>query len=987
MKMLNQADGGEVEYESFDSLFLAVLYILSSTVLDPIELIRLEAAVSAYNSTTNNSRIRSLLSEANHTTGAALQRNNDSITAVGGGASSLDKENGMTRAADKGGDAEMTSPTAPKTIPIIFQPNAHLAKAVGSTEGGLSKQVATDEDGDTEMAPPASPTASIPPSLEKCKIDFNISRLEEYKKLFGSAFVLKLNCHGKFSSLYEWVEVFRKEMKLYKEDPDKSKLNAEQFGRLQKSGPSPPAGDGTYGVDTAVGADGYGSDAISNDGDARCGGQARTLVQTGVNTVGVDAQQVPFPNGALGQRQQERFEREFARLQEYKKKYGIAYVRSDRAIGEFEGLHLVFQEYRKDMKLFETCSLTRIQYERLKVFGLDEDEPNFEAEQPQSDINSTISTLEEHRKRHGYAFIQRLNCNLDFSLRKQMKLYEEDPKSSLLDANQFQRLKKIGLGCLVKPPTPRPSDKAIVKKFHPEGFEREFARLSRYRKQYGTVFVQKDHATGEFENLYPVFKEYRTMMQSFELNPDKARMTKDQYERLKDLGLDEDEMRKKKNTQEEEFEREFTRLQRYKDIYGTVLVIKGNGTAEFEGLHLTYQEYKKQVNFFEKGSRKSWITKDQYEQLKGLGIDKAESRRKTKHGAYLDNYVKMFQKLKELKEKTGSCDLPTGCDSVSRSFSAWVSRTRVHIKLFQNDPSTSWLNAEQVKELLDLGFVVQLNRKPRTFRKRVDDEKWNHKLLQLRAFSEEHGHCRLVRLEGPLRHWGDRLRKEYPIFQEGKPSFLNADRLAQLQEIGFECRPRQRMTFEDRAKEWLDFKQKHGREPRHVEGEVELRHWTCLVRRRRIKFEAGKKPCSITQANIDLLTSFGFNWETNWDPSAEKKVVKSWEVRFEELVEYKEKHGDCNVNQKQPGLGDFVKRQRKAYKRFKRNQQSFLTPERIKMLKSIGFVFAIRPSRPRNSSAVVASLREECSSSEDEGGYGLQAAVAPWEKYKPHDFR
>ena len=68
-----------------------------------------------------------------------------------------------------------------------------------------------------------------------------------------------------------------------------------------------------------------------------------------------------------------------------------------------------------------------------------------------------------------------------------------------------------------------------------------------------------------------------------------------------------------------------------------------------------------------------------------------------------------------------------------------------------------------------------------------------------------------------------------------------------------------------------------------------------------------------------------------------------WETRFKELVQYKAKHGDCNVLVKQGQLGNWVRKQRVAYK------AGSLAQDRIDRLSSIGFLWAlvqIGPSVP-----------------------------------------
>ena len=85
-------------------------------------------------------------------------------------------------------------------------------------------------------------------------------------------------------------------------------------------------------------------------------------------------------------------------------------------------------------------------------------------------------------------------------------------------------------------------------------------------------------------------------------------------------------------------------------------------------------------------------------------------------------------------------------------------------------------------------------------------------------------------------------------------------------------------------------------------------------------------------------------------PSATEKVARvgddsKWILRFEELKAYKAKHGDCLVPTRSPEylqLGPWVSTQRAEYKkRMQKQKSSRMTPERIRLLESIGFAWNV----------------------------------------------
>ena len=69
------------------------------------------------------------------------------------------------------------------------------------------------------------------------------------------------------------------------------------------------------------------------------------------------------------------------------------------------------------------------------------------------------------------------------------------------------------------------------------------------------------------------------------------------------------------------------------------------------------------------------------------------------------------------------------------------------------------------------------------------------------------------------------------------------------------------------------------------------------------------------------------------------KYDKKWQDRYDQLKQYKAKHGNCNVSSHDrinENLGLWVMSQRSAYKNSK------LSKERIEKLRSIGFQWCLR---------------------------------------------
>ena len=79
-----------------------------------------------------------------------------------------------------------------------------------------------------------------------------------------------------------------------------------------------------------------------------------------------------------------------------------------------------------------------------------------------------------------------------------------------------------------------------------------------------------------------------------------------------------------------------------------------------------------------------------------------------------------------------------------------------------------------------------------------------------------------------------------------------------------------------------------------------------------------------------------------------------WETQFNELVQYKAKHGDCNVPRKQGQFGRWVDKQRFNYKKGK------LSQDRINRLNGIGFDWT--PSMGRSRRKALAGSQKQFTS-------------------------
>lgn len=90
------------------------------------------------------------------------------------------------------------------------------------------------------------------------------------------------------------------------------------------------------------------------------------------------------------------------------------------------------------------------------------------------------------------------------------------------------------------------------------------------------------------------------------------------------------------------------------------------------------------------------------------------------------------------------------------------------------------------------------------------------------------------------------------------------------------------------------------------------------------------KHSQLTSERVDLLERLGFVWEARLD---------AWETHYDGLASFKDRHGHVHVPVADVALSQWIKRQRKQFKRYENGQASSLTDDRVARLNRLGFVW------------------------------------------------
>jgi len=96
--------------------------------------------------------------------------------------------------------------------------------------------------------------------------------------------------------------------------------------------------------------------------------------------------------------------------------------------------------------------------------------------------------------------------------------------------------------------------------------------------------------------------------------------------------------------------------------------------------------------------------------------------------------------------------------------------------------------------------------------------------------------------------------------------------------------------------------------------------------------------------NHNSMTEEGNSSRTS-SPSKKRHTSNAWNERLEELKQFKNQTGHCNVPQKYPdnvSLGIWVNKQRMEHNLLKDGKKSSMTPARLEALEAVGFIWAKR---------------------------------------------
>jgi len=259
----------------------------------------------------------------------------------------------------------------------------------------------------------------------------------------------------------------------------------------------------------------------------------------------------------------------------------------------------------------------------------------------------------------------------------------------------------------------------------------------------------------------------------------------------------------------------------------------------------------------------------------------------------------MYEKLVEYKSIHGNCNVPINWFENSQ-LGRWVSGQR---KAKKEDK----LGEERIKQLTKIGFIwdslVQA---------------WEENFAALLQYKNMYGDCNVPNKWDKNPTLGIWVQHQRQNKKKGK---ISKEYIERLNKLGFVWELLD-TSWEEMFIALIKYKDENGHcnVPQRDLNNKQLGRWVRTQRK-------AKPDGKLSQERIQRLETLGFIWDT---------LETSWEQMFKSLVQYKNKHGHCNVpspSSENQQLGVWVNSQRLTKRKGKLNK------ERIEQLNQIGFLW------------------------------------------------
>jgi superfamily II DNA or RNA helicase len=257
----------------------------------------------------------------------------------------------------------------------------------------------------------------------------------------------------------------------------------------------------------------------------------------------------------------------------------------------------------------------------------------------------------------------------------------------------------------------------------------------------------------------------------------------------------------------------------------------------------------------------------------------------------------MIEALRDFKSREGHCNVPARYPA-NRQLGKWLSRQRQFYR-------SRKLSSDRSKILVDIGVEFD-----------PIDKRWNRLFAELQRFHRLNGHSKVSSSEDPeLGIWVVRQRKLR------KRGALPQDKVSRLNALNFAWDTKEK-SWEQQFAALLHFKKQYGHCDVPSKSASHRALGTWLNNQRQLRRRG-----ALASDRLARLEEVGVNWNP---------FNLRWDLRFEQLAEFRKRNGHCNVSQSGGSfneLGKWLSQQRIAKRR------GTLSREREKRLNSLGVIW------------------------------------------------
>jgi len=361
--------------------------------------------------------------------------------------------------------------------------------------------------------------------------------------------------------------------------------------------------------------------------------------------------------------------------------------------------------------------------------------------------------------------------------------------------------------------------------------------------------------------------------------------------------------------------------------------------------------------------KESDMTQERVDKLQAVNFFFTSVKKALKFEQRVDEFIKF-------KEENDAFDPPS-----NTLLYKWIYSMRRKYRDIKDDKPVAGLDQLKIQRLDEIGFSwsnVKENRKQQKQQYVVQDQdtkpkakklpariskkelRWTELFEQLKTYKEETGNFTVTRHGSTLGRWVSSQRLAYRKFKNGEiySPIFNEDKIQKLIDIGFdfECKRGRKSGVEDASvwdemyEEMQKFKEENGHCIPPTQPSTPLRRWVEKQRSEYKKIRAGEDS-HLTLMRIQRLNDIGFSFEAKCKP-------KTWEERYDELVEFKAKFGHCKVPRLYNGLGKWVADQRQKYSKLTQDKKTNMTQEKAQKLTDLGMIWVVFKLPPKEERAV-----------------------------------